>query len=417
MYLHGSEMRASSAKELLAITTLLSVFVLQYKLFLSPTSNNTQKIIRSEVKVKIPSDVSITKTSYNKAKLILSFTNIYGLEFDVATYGRSPSERRRHPDPLSTCEYRCEWTTNRADYKKSDAVLFHLYNNLEVKDFVLRDLPTRYSLDQKWILMIREPPAFFLPQQLKLLNNKFNLTMTFQSDSDVSIPYGRYWKILPAELKQSLSKIKNVAYKTKMVAWLVSNCITSSRREDYVAELKLYIDVDVYGDCGKNVRNMKVQGEKFRQILAERYKFYLAFENSDCDEYVTEKFWTSLMMGMIPIVRGQRSKYERFAPPNSYINADSFVTPRRLADYLKAVSSNITELQKYHQWRTAYSAGYQIFTGNRQWMCDLCQRVHRTEPKTIDVYDHFSEDKRCFTYLHQNGRNRTGERIQDIDRV
>ena len=37
--------------------------------------------------------------------------------------------------------------------------------------------------------------------------------------------------------------------KKSLVAWMVSNCYTASRRESYVFELQKYIQVDVYGDC------------------------------------------------------------------------------------------------------------------------------------------------------------------------
>lgn len=45
--------------------------------------------------------------------------------------------------------------------------------------------------------------------------------------------------------------LKNlVRRKKKSVAWFVSNCFTSSERERYVAELKKYIEVDIFGTCG-----------------------------------------------------------------------------------------------------------------------------------------------------------------------
>ena len=315
------------------------------------------------------------------------------------------------PEPLTTCEYRCKWSVSQSDYNISDAVLFHLHNNLRVKDFVLGDLPTRHSLDQKWILMIREPPAFFLPQQLKLLNNKFNLTMTFQSDSDVSIPYGHYWNrdTVLEQLPEKYIKRK------KMLLWLASNCITSSRREKYVEELSKHMPVVIRGRCGKPVRVEKnTYIEEFLLHIGPNFKFYLAFENSDCDEYITEKLWRSLMAGMIPIVRGQRAKYEKFAPPNSYIHTDSFSSPKELAQYLKRIAEDPTSFYRYHKWRLFYDAKYQKITANRFWMCDLCKQVHTSPTKTVDVYKHFSEDTRCLAYLDDNVRNRTGENIEDI---
>jgi glycoprotein 3-alpha-L-fucosyltransferase len=53
--------------------------------------------------------------------------------------------------------------------------------------------------------------------------------------------------------------------------------------------------------CGRFV-NTSTQVRCFHE-LGSRYKFYLALENSDCDDYVTEKvFRNALKSGMIPVV-------------------------------------------------------------------------------------------------------------------
>ena len=33
--------------------------------------------------------------------------------------------------------------------------------------------------------------------------------------------------------------------------------------------------------------------------MRRKYKFYLAFENSLCQEYITEKFWKALTDGLV----------------------------------------------------------------------------------------------------------------------
>ena len=354
-----------------------------------------------------------------KGKLILAFTTVYGHLFDITKIGRSKVEKRRLSNPLNACKYRCRWSTDRADYNRSDAVVFHMYNNLNNKDFVIRNLPIRTNLDQKWVLMIREPQAFYYPKQLRLLNNSFNLTMTFQTDSDIHIPYGRYWKLNQKQItKRNESQQSYSQGRDKMAFWLVSNCVTSSRREKYVQELQKYISIDVYGECSRrrNLENGSTR-EQFRNKLAAQYKFYIAFENSDCDDYITEKFWRTLKLGVIPIVRGHRAQYKKYAPPNSYIHADSFLTSKKLAQYMIKVASNATLFNKYHEWRRVYDADHKILTINRHWLCDLCERVHVSERKTVNVYEHFSEDTRCFTYEDQDGRNRTSEHMEDLDRV
>jgi alpha-1,3-fucosyltransferase len=57
-------------------------------------------------------------------------------------------------------------------------------------------------------------------------------------------------------------------------------------------ELRKYIPVHIYGECGNNTCQ-KENGQCFRDI-ENNYKFYLSFENSICNEYITEKFWKIL---------------------------------------------------------------------------------------------------------------------------
>ena len=46
--------------------------------------------------------------------------------------------------------------------------------------------------------------------------------------------------------------------------------------------------------------------------------------------------------------------YAKFLPPNSYINIEDFSNPADLADYLRFLEKNVTEYNKYHQWRKDY---------------------------------------------------------------
>lgn len=79
--------------------------------------------------------------------------------------------------------------------------------------------------------------------------------------------------------------------KTKLVAMFVSNCNTDNERLLYAKELNNYISVDIYGKCGKDID--EIGSDSYVQMLDQDYKFYLAFENSNCVDYVTEKFFVN----------------------------------------------------------------------------------------------------------------------------
>ena len=61
------------------------------------------------------------------------------------------------------------------------------------------------------------------------------------------------------------------------------------------------------------------------KLLGETFQFYLAFENSLCDDYVTEKFFNVLLADMIPVVMNG-ANMSSIAPKNSYIDLKDFET-------------------------------------------------------------------------------------------
>lgn len=46
-----------------------------------------------------------------------------------------------------------------------------------------------------------------------------------------------------------------------------------------------------------------IDTDDFRKFIA-RYKFVIAYENSVCNDYITEKLWRPLNLGVVPIYFG-----------------------------------------------------------------------------------------------------------------
>ncbi|ETN85069.1 hypothetical protein NECAME_16936, partial [Necator americanus] len=109
--------------------------------------------------------------------------------------------------------------------------------------------------------------------------------------------------------------------------------------------------VDVYGDCG----TLKcARGGECENMLDDSYHFYIAFENSICDDYITEKLWNQgYRRDIIPIVL-KRSLVEQLVPPNSFIAADDFNTTKDLAAHLHYLMFNKSAYTEYFQWRREY---------------------------------------------------------------
>jgi alpha-1,3-fucosyltransferase len=65
---------------------------------------------------------------------------------------------------------------------------------------------------------------------------------------------------------------------------------------------------------------------KIDEMMERDYKFYLAFENAICPDYVTEKFYNTLLFSTVPIVYGGADYEAIGAPPNSYIDVRYFTS-------------------------------------------------------------------------------------------
>ena len=78
--------------------------------------------------------------------------------------------------------------------------------------------------------------------------------------------------------------------------------------------------VDVYGHCG----TLSLKSGSDQKIISQ-YKFYLAFENSKCPSYVTEKLYRVINQDLssippVPVVLGpNKTWYEEHLPNNSFI--------------------------------------------------------------------------------------------------
>ena len=236
------------------------------------------------------------------------------------------------------------------------------------------------SEEQRFIFFTQESPVS-MSLNLTQLDGLFNWTMSYKMDSDVLLLYGHIEKVdRPSDPVRSMKDV--IKRKRKQVAWMVSHCETSIRREDYVAELQKYIDVDVYGKCGKLrcPRNEThwISHPKCYKRLATEYKFYLAFENSICNDYVTEKLFSILQHDIVPVVLGG-ADYTRIAPPHSFIDARQFEGPEQLADYLKRLDTDDDLYAEYFEWKKDYEveAGFEQMA--RHAFCDLCSKLHRDE--------------------------------------
>lgn len=115
--------------------------------------------------------------------------------------------------------------------------------------------------------------------------------------------------------------------------------------------------------------------------LAKEYKFYLAFENSNCKDYISEKFFEkALGHDVLPIVMGAPpDDYEKYAPFRSYIHVEHFKSPKELAEYLHILDNNDDFYNTYFKWK---GTG-EFLGGGPKTFCRLCALLHDEHATSI----------------------------------
>lgn len=186
--------------------------------------------------------------------------------------------------------------------------------------------------------------------------------------------------------------------------WMNSNCRPRSKRNWYMMQLMKYIDVDNYGTCGNNIRQLpehivKIQRSANRSLkhiitynweagklaLSREYLFTIAIENSLTYDYISEKLWQPLIVGSIPIYLGVPNVYDWLpCQTDCIIDLRKFETPKDSAMFIKTVAKNKTLYESYHQWRNEPVSkkfqnilNYYARVSNYSLDCALCEMSHR----------------------------------------
>lgn len=220
-------------------------------------------------------------------KTILFWNNFFNLGY--SRYGNGKIE----PFKKMGCPVvNCEITNNKSLLNSSDFVIVHMYNPLNITP-----IPSFRPPFQRWIFLVYESP-FYSFQEYSKYNSMFNLTATYRMNSNFYTNYYSYAQMIWEKNHSFNNDWNYLSGKSKMAFALIRNCY-SKFRLNYIQLLKKHIEVDIFGYCGK-----PCPYSDCRAILSTQYRFYFAFENNFCEEYITEKFFDTLKFDIIPVVMG-----------------------------------------------------------------------------------------------------------------
>ncbi|XP_072529455.1 4-galactosyl-N-acetylglucosaminide 3-alpha-L-fucosyltransferase 9-like [Salminus brasiliensis] len=256
----------------------------------------------------------------------------------------------------------CRLIIDRNRINEAHGVMFH------VRD-IGGDVPYLKTLSrpawQNWVWMNMESPTN--SPQLPGMDDMFNLTSNYRTDSDVWVPYGHLVEASEED------KAFQIPQKDKLVCWIVSHWEDKLWRVEYFNEFSQHINVEGYGrHFGRYIDN-----KDYFKVMSS-CKFYLAFENSVHKDYITEKLFNPLMHGTVPVVIGPpRENYEKFIPADSFIHVNDFKTAKELAEHLKLLDQSQEMYEKYFAWRKHFVPKLSNF--GQEHACLICNHLKRNK--------------------------------------
>eukprot|EP00744_Colponema_vietnamica_P019199 GILI01027158.1.p1 GENE.GILI01027158.1~~GILI01027158.1.p1 ORF type:complete len:419 (+),score=14.74 GILI01027158.1:90-1346(+) len=268
-----------------------------------------------------------------------------------------------------------EVTRDRSKLLKASVVVFH------GPDLASHSCPQQRKPGQIYVFFSQESPySHPIPSSWTA---HFNWTMTYMRTSDVYCPYGPHETFWPPAVVDISQKIAPAA-----VMYLASNCAASNSRDWLVTELQRYITVDSYGKCLHNMDGFVTPNGSYLALadnshfstIYKSYKFILAFENSICNDYLSEKFWRAFEYGVVPVVMGF-PRVRDFAPvPDAIVDVNDFTSVEQLASYLQH-ASDPEEYMKFHKWRSmplsSLSPAFKDVLQRKRCGSDFCGKLQQ----------------------------------------
>ncbi|KAG5062990.1 hypothetical protein AAZX31_02G125600 [Glycine max] len=191
------------------------------------------------------------------------------------------------------------------------------------------------------VLRSMESAQYYAENNLAMARRRgYNIVMTTSLSSDVPVGYfswAEYDIMAPVQPKTEAA----------LAAAFISNCGARNMRLQALEALeKSNIKIDSYGGCHRN-RDGRV--DKVEAL--KHYKFSLAFENSNEEDYVTEKFFQSLVAGTIPVVVGAPN-IQDFAPsPGSILHIKEIEDVESVAKSMRYLAENPEAYNQSLRWK------------------------------------------------------------------
>ena len=132
--------------------------------------------------------------------------------------------------------------------------------------------------------------------------------------------------------------VPEVVLNRKFCSFVVSNAKGAPERERFFQLLSEYKQVDSGGRYKNNVGGPVPDKNDF----IKNYKFNIAFENSMCDGYTTEKIMEPMLVNSVPIYWGNKL-IDRDFNPASFVNVSSYSSLEEAVEHIVRLDQNDDE--------------------------------------------------------------------------
>jgi len=329
--------------------------------------------------------VLLSEAHGNDSVVLLAWTPIFGQTHTWQNGG---------PIAPPSCPQRCTMVVDRKYLPHAKMVLFH------ARDIKWDELPPRdVNGIQPWTLVTMETPVNDVwpvehPDRVRL----FDYVASYRHDSDFPMTYEYLSQERDVRSPPYVPIDRRVV--DAPVVWVASNCEANNKRHAYIQRLMGSVSVHSYGNCLRNRdwpqheadldpskpplddRNKRKPGII---ELMRHYKFYLAVENSNCLDYVSEKLFNTFSAGIVPIVNGPREMYAPYLPfPDSALFLDEYDSPEDLARHIRYLDGNDTAYAELTRYKTTpdlelsplFLNRTRELKNRRSTYCLMCMQAH-----------------------------------------
>lgn len=264
------------------------------------------------------------------------------------------------------CE-KCSCDVHHANSTKmllpnSEGAYIFYASTIDFKNLPLPRNPKRVI----WALKHEESPKNIVEFAHEKALNLFNFSSTFSRHSDVPFPLQYMGSLEHITVKKYFVKtqVKNLALQEiSPILYMQSICDSTTERDEYVKELMKFQHIDSYGNCLNNKHSPLYSNrkgydylnnlweEKLLKFIA-RYKFVITIENGVCHDYVSEKVWRAIHVGVVPIYFGSLSIRDWLPNKKSAILIEDFPKPKLLSQHINKLMQDDDLYEEYLEHKT-----------------------------------------------------------------